>query len=852
MEPRCSGERARQSPRSYREPVRINLLGPLRVEHEGRSVPLAAAKERSLLAALALNPGSVLASASLIDAVWGDFPPASARKTLQTYVSHLRQELGADVIATESPGYVLRVSADDIDVGRFRDLVRRGEEALRQGRTRRARSLLGEAVALWRGEPLAGSAADTGLAAEAVRLNEEYLSALETRLAADLAAGAHDEVVGDLGSLVREHPFRERLWGHLMVALYRCGRQADALAAYQRAREVLVEELGLEPGGELQRLERAILAQDPTLDVPARHPRAAEDDGGEAQAVRSPVRYARCDDGVHVAYRIVGEGPIDILAIPGFVSHLDMWWDGPTDHLVRRLSSFGRLILFDKRGMGMSDRPATIDVEHWVEDALAVLDAVGSERAVVLGISAGAPTAVLLAATHPTRTQALALYGGYARYLEADDYELGIPRELVTSFIDQMEAEWGTEFGLSLLAGSRAQEPRAIEYWIRCQRIVASPGAAASFLRALSEIDVRAALPLVDVPTLVVHPTRDQNVPVEAARFMAGQIAGAELVEVDSDIHVIWLSDKVEEITAEIERFVARAVPRPDVESVLATVVAIEGARPARRRDRAIRAMVERGRGRPLPTPGRATFPGPALALRCMLALVAEAGPADDFRVAVHTGECRTMEDTLTGSAMDVAEQLAADARPGQVLASGTVRDLVVGSPFGFEPRGRRVFRDTPAAVDVFAVTSSGATSPRSTRSRLLHLHTRVVADVQAGRELPPGPVRIGVGVMRAGPKVRVRVEGRALRRATRVRLEDLEVERRALGPHVDAVVRGHLQLCVRVLVAEPVVVLGLEDLRLRCGECSRGGHEEQPGGQGRSGDWLAHGCHARRGPPHG
>jgi DNA-binding SARP family transcriptional activator/pimeloyl-ACP methyl ester carboxylesterase len=691
--------------------VRISLLGPLRVEHEGHRVAFSAAKERSLLTALALSPGSVLASGALIDALWGECPPASAGKTLQTYVSHLRHQLGAAVIGTEAPGYVLRLTADDIDVGRFRELVRQGEQALRQRRTARARVLLGDAVALWRGEPLAGTAADTGLAAEAVRLKEEYLSALEARLTADLAAGAEDDVVSELEALVIEHPFRERLWGHLMLALYRCGRQADALATYQRARTVLIDHLGLQPGGELQRLERAILIQDPTLDLPPPSVRAAED-LHDSQLVRSPVRYARCDDGVNVAYQIVGDGPVDVLAVPGFVSHLDMWWDGPTDHLVRRLSSFSRLILFDKRGMGMSDRPPMIDVEHWVEDAVAVLDAVGSERAVVLGISAGAPTAVLLAATHPHRVQALALYGGYARFLEDDGYEVGMPREAVMAFIDQMEAEWGTEFGLSLLAGSRAEDPRAIEYWIRCQRITASPGAAASFLRALAEIDVRPALPLIDVPTLVIHPARDQNVPVAAARFMAEQIPGAEFVEVDTDIHVIWLSDRVEEITDELEAFLARAVRAPDVESLLATVVAIEGAR-SRRRDRAIAAFVERGRGRALAAPGRATFPGPAHALRCMLALVSEAGHADDLRVAVHIGDCRLAGDGITGDALDVAEQLVAEAQPGEVLASQAVRDLVVGSPFEFAPRGRRSLRGAPAADDVFAVSPQRSLASR-------------------------------------------------------------------------------------------------------------------------------------------
>ncbi len=537
--------------------VRVSLLGPFRVEGGSGEVVLGAAKERSQLAALALSPGLVVGTDALIDALWGGAPPASARKTLQTYVSNIRRALGSDVVATEASGYVLRVAVDDVDVGRFRRLVREGDDALRKGSTPRAREKLGEAVVLWRGDPFAGVGSHTGLAAEAVRLREEYLTALEARLAADLAAGCHAELVGELEALVREHPFRERLWGHLIVALYGSGRQADALAAYQRARRLLRDELGLEPGGELRRLEQAVLGQDLSLDGLS-HDRAST--GPEPPLLRSPVRYAVGRDGVHVAYQIVGDGPIDVLAIPGFVSHLDMWWDAPTDRLVRRLASFSRLILFDKRGMGLSDRPANIDVEQWVEDSRSVLDAAGSQQAVILGISAGASTAMLFAAGHPERTRALILYGGSARFLNGDGYDLGFDRAVVESFISEWEANWGTDFGISLLAPSRANDPIALEYWARCQTTSASPSAAAAFLRALAEIDVRHALPTITAPTLIVHAARDQNVPVEAARLSRDLIPGATLVELDSDIHLIWLSDVIDDITNEIETFIAQTV----------------------------------------------------------------------------------------------------------------------------------------------------------------------------------------------------------------------------------------------------------------------------------------------------
>jgi DNA-binding SARP family transcriptional activator/pimeloyl-ACP methyl ester carboxylesterase len=531
--------------------VQISLLGPLKIRGETGDIVFGAAKERSLVAALALHPGQVVSVDALMDALWGDSPPATARKTIQTYVKNIRRACGPDSIATVESGYTLRVGAKDVDVARFRALVHSGEAALRSGETAEAREALSEAVGLWRGDPLPGVASHTGLAVAAVRLREEYLSALETRFSAELAAGADSDLVGELEVLVREHPFRERLWAHLMLALYRSGRQADALSAYQRVREVLREELGLGPGGALQRLESAILAQDPALDADAADPSVT----GAAGRAPSPVRYATSGDGVHVAYQIVGDGPIDVLAIPGFPSHLDMWWDAPTDDLVRRLAAMSRLILFDKRGIGLSDRPQSIDWNDWIDDAVAVLDAAGSRRAVILGISAGAPTAIQFAATRPERTHALILFGGWSRMVKGDDYEPAADLAAFEAFYAHSEANWGTGVGVSLAAPSRAKDPAAREYLARLQRMSASPTAAGTFFRAMASVDVRQALPMIGVSTLILHAQGDRQVPIEAARLMTEQIPEATLVELDSDIHVMWLSDVIDETTRHIERF---------------------------------------------------------------------------------------------------------------------------------------------------------------------------------------------------------------------------------------------------------------------------------------------------------
>jgi DNA-binding SARP family transcriptional activator/pimeloyl-ACP methyl ester carboxylesterase len=542
--------------------MRVSLLGPFRVDDVPAGTEVGAAKERSLLAALALNPGAVVPVESLIAALWGEDPPGAARKTLQTYVWNLRQAFGDDVIATETPGYLLRIAPEDVDIGRFRSLVRDGETAMAAGDVARACAVLGEALALWRGEPFGGVAAHTGLAGEKTRLMEEYLSALETRFNADLAAGRHAEVVGELEALVDEHPFRERLWGYLMVALYRCSRQADALAVYQRARHVLVEELGLEPGGELRRIEEAVLQQDESLAAPDRLDVPSSPWAGTPGAVmRSPVRYARSSDGVGIAYQVAGDGPVDILAIPGFVTHLDIWWNAPTDGLVRRLTSIGRLISFDKRGMGLSDRPDVVDATRWVDDALAVLDAVGAAEAVVLGVSAGTPTAIRLASLHPRRVRALVIFGGGARTIAGPGYEIGHDQATLESFAANLEKGWGSGVGISSYAPSRSKDPHVRDYWARYQQLSASPAAAMRSFWAAVNSDVTDLLPAVDAPALVLHPERDIIAPVEWGRFVAERIPGAEFVGLDSDVDLICVSDVIEEMAQHIAGFIDRVAP---------------------------------------------------------------------------------------------------------------------------------------------------------------------------------------------------------------------------------------------------------------------------------------------------
>src|SRR6266550_2024091 len=250
--------------------MQFRILGPLEVEGDGEPLALGGAKQRAVLAVLLLRANRVVSRDRLIDAVWGERAPETANSALQGYVSSLRKTLGADLILTRAPGYVLETAPTSVDLGRFESLLAEGSDALAARDAKRASKRLREALDLWRGEPLADLDSVGFVQLERVRLEELRLNAVEGRVDADLALGRHVELVAELHALVREHPLRERLRAQLMLALYRSGRQAEALDVYQQGRRLLAEELGLEPGEGLKRLEHAILEHDPALGAPAR------------------------------------------------------------------------------------------------------------------------------------------------------------------------------------------------------------------------------------------------------------------------------------------------------------------------------------------------------------------------------------------------------------------------------------------------------------------------------------------------------------------------------------------------------------------------------------------------------
>ncbi len=440
------------------------------------------------------------------------------------------------------------------------------------------------------------------------------------------------------------------------------------------------------------------------------------------------TRYAKSGR-AHIAYQIIGDGPLDLVFVPGFVSHVEYGWEVPRlSRYFTRLASFARLIIFDKRGTGMSD-PVPVEqlptLEERMDDVRAVMDAAGSRRAALVGVSEGGPMCLLFAATYPGRTAALVLGHTAARFAWAEDYPWGARPEQHETMLRRIEDGWGTGVLLAAFAPSLANDPDARESWARIQRRAASPGAAAAVLRMAYEIDARAVLLAITVPTLVLHRAGDRMFPVEHARYLARHIHGAKLVESPAEDHFFWIGSADAELD-EIELFLTGDLQSDAPDRVLATIlftdIAGSTARAAELGDsrwrevlerfyRLARDELQRYRGREIDTAGDglfAAFDGPARAIRCAGAIRTRARALGlDVRAGAHTGECEIINDKLGGIAVHIGARVAAQAQPGEVLVSSTVKDLVAGAGIAFQDRGPQELRGVPGEWRLYAVTGA-------------------------------------------------------------------------------------------------------------------------------------------------
>ena len=433
-------------------------------------------------------------------------------------------------------------------------------------------------------------------------------------------------------------------------------------------------------------------------------------------STRPETRYAKSGE-LNIAYQVVGDSPLDLIYVPGWISNVELNWEEPSHaHVLERLSSFSRLILFDKRGTGLSD-PVPLDamptLEERMDDVRAVLDAVECEEAALFGFSEGGLMSVLFAATYPERISALVLYGTFAKRVRTPDYPWAPSPEDRAVELEELERNWSVRMDLDNLAPSEddAFKDRLATYFRRS----ASPGAALSLMRMNTQLDVRDVLRSIQAPTLVIHRTDDRDVKVEEGRWIATEIPGATFVELPGDSHTLWAGN-TDEVVDEIEEFLTGARRGPEPDRVLATVLFTDivgsteqATKLGDRRWRElleqhhglVRRQLERYQGRELDTAGDgffAMFDGPARAIRAAEAIAGGVRPLGiEIRAGVHTGECELHEGKIAGIAVSTGARVASAAGPSEVLVSQTVKDLVAGSGISFEDRGEHELKGVGA-----------------------------------------------------------------------------------------------------------------------------------------------------------
>jgi class 3 adenylate cyclase len=443
------------------------------------------------------------------------------------------------------------------------------------------------------------------------------------------------------------------------------------------------------------------------------------------------TRYAKSGD-VNVAYQVVGEGPLDLVYVPGWVSHLDLNWEEPgPGRFLERLASFSRLILFDKRGTGLSDRVSPNELptlEQRMDDVRAVMDAAGSEQASLFGASEGGPMCALFAATYPERVRSLVMYGSYARGFPDGDYPWATTRWATTpedleAMLDVVEETWGEPNELLGFWGpSIAEHERYKRWWSRYLRMSASPAAAVTLSRMNHQVDIRHVLPAIQAPTLLVHRAQDSLVLAEGSRYMAERIPDARFVELPGEDH-LWFFGDQDALLDEVEQFLTGTRPVREPDRVLATVMFTDIVGSTERaaelgdqrwrellasHEALVRMQLERFRGREVQMLGDgvlATFDGPARGIRCARTICDEVRSLGiEVRAGLHTGECEMRNGDIAGIAVHTGARVSAKASPGEVLVSSTVRDLVAGSGIEFQDRGVHRLKGVPGEWRLFSV----------------------------------------------------------------------------------------------------------------------------------------------------
>lgn len=434
------------------------------------------------------------------------------------------------------------------------------------------------------------------------------------------------------------------------------------------------------------------------------------------------TRYTQ-SGGVNIAYQVFGDGPVDVVLVPGWFANVETAWEVTRwARFYRDIAAFARVIMFDKRGTGMSDRDGqAYALEDRMDDVRAAMDAAGSKRAVLCGWSEGGPMSLLFAATYPERTQALVIIAGYARKLEAPDYPAGVPADKYAQLIQLIENDFVKAMEVGPRAPSVQSDTQFQRQWLKCVRQSASPGTAVKYAKMNGEIDVRAVLSSIQVPTLIMHATGDQTVDIQNGRYLAEHISGARFVEIESDDHIVHWTDGADTVIEELRQFVTGEQREANFDRVVCTVLFTDivdstqlAARMGDQRwaealqvhNETVRGALTQYGGREIKTTGDgflAIFDGPARAVRCAAAIQSSVAPLGlTVRAGLHTGECVVTGDDIEGIAVHVAARILGVAQPGAVAVSQTVRDLVVGSELSFSDFGTHTFKGVPDPWHVY------------------------------------------------------------------------------------------------------------------------------------------------------
>ena len=693
----------------------LYLLGGFDFAGVGAAVPSFSRKARAMMAYLALQSGHSQSREKLATLLWGINSETQARMSLRQAVSAVRKAMQASGgrFLTDGDNIALHLDGLDFDVVRFETLA--------------ASSVpddLEQALVVYRGDLLDGFGLKEELFEDWLRIERERLramavTALDRLVAQYSATNDPASCVRAATRLLAMEPLREDAHRVLMRAYAAQGRINLALKQFEHCRDALQRELRLQPDLETRHLHEELRKR--RMTPQAASPSLPTQDGERpafgGEPLRPSTHYVK-SAGINIAYQVTGDGPIDLIHVPGWVSNLDLAWASPRlAHVHHCLGTFSRLIRMDKRGTGLSDRNVGLPtLEERMEDVRAVLDAVGSKRTVLFGSSEGGLMCMLFAATYPERTAALVLNGAYASGRWSKDYPWAKTSEQVEEDLGSVEREWGEAADMSNAAPSLMGDTVEREWFAAYLRNSASPADAIALWRWATEIDVRDILPAIHVPTLIMQTTGDGWIKREEGRYLATHIEGARYIEFAGRDHVIW-GENSDRIVDAIQAFVTGALPAATVERLLVSVLSLEMDGPPPAVD-LMEWHAEEIRGELLAAEGRqirrsasgvlAVFQRPTRAIQCAIAIRHRLGRSGlEVRAAVHTGECEQRGDDFSGLAIELSSRLLDHAGSSEIIASRTVRDLVVGSGLTFEEHGVMEASGLPGSLQLFSVTGA-------------------------------------------------------------------------------------------------------------------------------------------------